>query len=537
MTAIKISSLEYYGSTPSLDQNREAHMEIESTTAPTEASPIHVKASLPGLQVKHSDKRSKKILFVTPEFADLVKVGGLGDVSAFLPRSLRSKHDVRILIPGYREVLGSGRKIRVIGNLPAHAGLPSCRLGRMDMEDGLVVYVVLCDLLYNREGTPYADGDGVDWPDNPIRFARLSLTAAVMAQGRAGSQWRPQLVHANDWPTALTAAYIEWQGGSTPSVFTIHNLSYQGVVDQHYQHKLGAPRKALNEAEMGFRQQLSLLKAGINYSSHITTVSSTYAREITSERRGCGLEDTLRSKFEKGKLTGIVNGINWDANSDPHLISGCGNLLGDGKARHRDYLFQRFGLQSGAGPLFSVVSRLVQQKGLDLTIDITDALLKMGGRLLVMGKGETEIEQRLMDLAARHPGKVSVYIGFDEREARRIFAGSDFLLMPSRFEPCGLSQLYAQRFAALPIATRTGGLADTIEDGINGFHFPEATSKSYRSALDRADRVYRSPELLRAMRHKAVASPPPWTDSAEHYDRLYQQLLTEPSANKASRGG
>lgn len=468
------------------------------------------------------------LLFVTSEYTGLVKAGGLGDVSAALPKALLAQHDVRVLIPGYRQVLNSGYPITIIDTLDAYAGLPACQIGRMRIDKGPVIYVVLCPELYDRDGSPYCDSNGQDWSDNPIRFARLSYAAAEIAKGRAALNWNPDLVHANDWPTALTPAYMAWQKQVTPSVFTIHNLAHQGLCDPSLAGVLGLAQDAFTIESMEFYGKLSFLKAGVVYSNHITTVSETYAREITTPAFGCGLEGLLAIKFEQGLLSGIINGIDesWEPKSDPHLIESFDARQWERKQANTRYIEQIFNLPHRADPLFAVVSRLAHQKGVDLTINVADSILKAGGRLVVMGQGESELESRMMQLAKQHPRQVGVDIGFDETTARRIFAGSDFLLMPSRFEPCGLSQLYAQRCASLPIARHTGGLADTIEDGLSGFLFHDANEESYRGAVNRALQVFKRPGLLNAMRCRAMAAPLYWGQSVLPYADLYQQLIS-----------
>ena len=467
------------------------------------------------------------ILFVTSELTDLLKVGGLGDVSAALPRALQPHHSVRVLIPGYRQVIQSGRPIRVVGKLPGHAAIPPCLIGQMALDDGLIVYVVLCQELYDREGNPYGDSDGIDWPDNHIRYARLALAAAKIADGLGVRNWRPDLVHANDWPAGLTPAYMAWRGQSTPCVFTIHNLAYQGLCPPACNIELGLPDEALHPEGMEYYGKLSFLKAGINYATQITTVSRTYAHEITSPAFGYGLEGLLRRKAEEGLLSGIVNGIDdsWQPKTDPRLIQGFAPNDWAGKVANTRYVEQSYGLAREDGPLFAVVSRLVHQKGIDLTIAAADTIVANGGRVAVIGQGERELELRMFELTRRYPGRVGVNLKFDETEARRIIAASDFLLMPSRYEPCGLSQIYAQCYGSLPIARRTGGLADTIEDGVSGFLFREPTLDSYLQAIRRALNVHRRPLLLNAMRCKAMAAPLYWHQSVRPYDRLYRRLI------------
>jgi len=486
-----------------------------------------------------SDAQRRRILFVTSEFAGLVKVGGLGDVSAALPRALMGRHDIRVLIPGFRQIVDSGVAIRIVGRIAGHAALPPCRVGRIDLDDGLIVYLLLCPELYERDGTPYSDEQSRDWADNHIRFARLGLAAAEIAAGNADILWRPELVHANDWPAGLAPAYMRWRGQSVPTVFTIHNLAYHGRCPLQCTPELAIPASACTPEAMEFYGDLSFLKAGIAYADHITTVSQTYAQEITTPAFGHGMEGILRCKVEDGQLSGFINGIDesWEPRTDPHLIEGFSARHWEGKRANADHVEKTFGLDAGNGPLFAVVSRLVHQKGIDLTCDVAEWIVKQGGRLVVIGRGDQELEQVMVQLGERHAGRIGVHIGFNETDARRIFAASDFLLMPSRYEPCGLSQMYAQRFGSLPIARRTGGLADTIEDGVTGFLFREATAESYLEAVSRAMNVFRHPELLDAMRCKAMRSPPFWHEAVEPYAQLYRQLLkTEAQAGVSTLG-
>ena len=476
-----------------------------------------------------ANPNKKKVLFVTSEIADLVKTGGLGDVSAALPRAMRHLHDVRVLIPGYPQVLHSDNPIHVIGELGGHAALPACKIGRMDMKDGLVIYVLICPELYERDGSPYGANNGRDWPDNHIRFARLGLAAADIAANLAQIHWQPDLVHAHDWPAGLTPAYMHWRGQRTPTLFTIHNLAYQGVFSRASCPELGIPHHALQQDGMEFYGKLSYLKAGMAYSSHITTVSATYAQEITTPEFGCGLDGFLSSKTQQGLLSGIPNGIDesWEACTDPHLVAPFAIGDWEGKARNTEHVRELFNLQPSKGPLFAVVSRLVYQKGLDLTEAVAGFIVASGGQMCIIGRGEPEEEQAMRELALRHPGQVGVNIGFNETDARRIFAGSDFLLMPSRYEPCGLSQMYAQRFGSLPVARNTGGLADTIEDGVTGFLFNESTAQSYENALRRAFKVFAFPDLLNAMRCRAMSAPFNWCQAVEPYAELYEQLVAQ----------
>ena len=440
-----------------------------------------VHASLPS-----SFKR--RILFVTTEMADYVKVGGLGEVSAALPRALSGDFDVRVLIPGYPQVLARHRNLTIVGEIHAHAGLPACRLARAQAADGLAVYILMNRELYERDGTPYGDRTGADWPDNHVRFSRLSSAAAEIALGRADASWTADLLHCNDWPSALAPAYMRWRGREAPSVLTVHNLAYQGLFPRETIGELGIPDSAFQIEGVEFYDQLSFMKAGLVYADHITTVSANYAREITTQEHGCGLEGVLRQRAAQGRLTGILNGIDesWDPATDPNLAARF--EIGDwsGKRVNTRAVREAFGLGDVRGPLFAVVSRLVQQKGIEFVIDAADEIVERGGQIVVIGSGEAQIEKSLRAKFAQRPGALGLHIGYEEGLARRIYAGSDFLLMPSRFEPCGLSQMFAQRVGSLPIVHRTGGLADTVRDGVTGFQFGALTREAMMNAVRRA---------------------------------------------------
>ncbi|WP_445158270.1 glycogen synthase GlgA [Halomonas sp. E14] len=486
----------------------------------------------------------RRVLFVTPEMADFVKAGGLGDVSSALPRALAAHHDVRVLIPGYPQILDAGHALRRVGHLPTHAAIPACDIGELTCEDGLVIYVLLCPELYEREGTPYGNGHaaystggGDGWEDNDIRFARLSLAAAEIATGRAGLAWQPDLMHLNDWTCGLAPAYLHWRGEDVPTIFTIHNLAYQGLFDHDCLARLGIPADAFHIEDVEYYGKLSFMKAGIVHATHVTTVSATYAREITTPEYGCGLEGLLACKAEQGKLSGIPNGIDdsWDPRTDAHLVQAFSANDWRGKRANADHVRKRFGLAPGQGPLFAIVSRLVHQKGIDLTLEAAASIVWAGGQLVCIGSGDPQVEAALTELAERFPGAVGVFIGYDEYEARCIFAGSDFLLMPSRFEPCGLSQMYAQRFGSLPIAHRTGGLADTIEDGVTGFLFDEMTQASYMRAIQQAFAVYQSKALFHAMRRAAMVGRYHWRQSIAPYSQLYSQVCE--AVDRAVQGG
>ncbi|MDB5596120.1 MAG: glgA [Hyphomicrobiales bacterium] len=459
--------------------------------------------------------------------ADFVKVGGLGDVSASLPRALRKSHDVRVLIPGYREVLSHAHDLEFVSHLPGKADVPSCDLARFDTADGLPIYVVVHAGLFERNGSPYLNPNGQDWEDNDIRFALLGLAAAEMAVGAGDPDWRPQIVHANDWPAALAPAYLAWRGARVPTVFTVHNLAYQGVFQRETMGRLGIPDQAFQINGVEFYDKLSFMKAGVFYASHVTTVSESYAREITSAESGCGLDGLLRTRAAEGRLSGILNGIDeqWDPRSEPSLFQNFEAGDWAGKRRNSSALRKHFGLAVSRGPLFAVVSRLVEQKGIDLIVESAEDIVAAGGQMVITGTGERKLESDVRSLVERHPGQVAAHIGFDESEAKNVYAGSDFLLMPSRFEPCGLSQMYAQRFGSLPIAHRVGGLADSIQDGVNGFLFQKPSASSFRGALVRAFGIFGAKARLNTMRHSAMRRAAGWQDACSGYELVYARSI------------
>src|SRR6201994_266653 len=458
---------------------------------------------------------------------DFVRVGGLAAVSAALPRALRALSDVRILLPGYRDVVEQFTHVQIVGHCDALAEMPACSLGLASTRDGLPVYVVLCPQLYDRPGNPYGDASGRDWPDNDVRFGRFASAAAQLAASALDKNWAADLVHANDWQAALVPAYLAWSKVKIPTILTIHNLAYQGLFPKESLRRIGAPADSFHINGLEFYDKLSFLKGGIVYASHLTTVSETYAREITTPELGCGLEGLLRERSDAAQLTGILNGIDesWDPTSCSHLAKQFGAGDWEGKQANSDYVRQQFGLALSRGPIFGLVARLVHQKGVDLVLAAADEIVESGGQIVVTGSGEPAIEQALVAAHRRRPDAIGVAIGFNDGQARRIFAGSDFTLMPSRFEPCGLSQMYAQRFGSLPIGHQTGGLAETITDGETGFLFERPSSDRFLGGLCRAFSAYGMKDQLDRMRRAAMAQAFSWTDSAKAYAALYQTSI------------
>jgi starch synthase len=478
-------------------------------------------------QVFARPSEQSRILFVTPEFGDFVKVGGLGAVSAALPRALRGHCDVRVLVPAYRQILAHQSAIQIVGRCGSFAGLPTCDVGRLETPDGLTVYVLLCPGLYDRDGTPYGDTRNREWGDNDVRFARLGLAAAELAAGSVDSTWAADVLHVNDWPAAMAPAYLAWRGRRIPSILTVHNLAYQGLFSRASLERIGAPEAAFRIEGIEFYDQVSFMKAGIFYASHVTTVSETYAREIVRPEFGCGLDGLLRIRADEKRLTGILNGIDedWDPRTCTHLAKQFEAGDWKGKQANAESVRGDFGLAASRGPLFGLVTRLVHQKGIDLVLSVAESIVSAGGQIVVMGTGESQLEAETANLAARYSRSIGVKIGFDESDSRRIYAGSDFMLMPSRFEPCGLSQMCAQRFGTLPIGRKTGGLAETIEDGKTGFLFADPSIGSLFGAVCRAFHTFSLKRRLHQMRLRAMARDFGWGQSALSYGQLYRHLV------------
>jgi len=467
------------------------------------------------------------VLFVTSEFAGLAKAGGLGDVAAGLPLALRRLGvDVRVLLPAYRSVLAQLPQVAWIGRLPGRGAMPGCRIGEAQLPNGLMLYLVAAPSLYDRDGTPYSTPDGRDWPDNHLRFARLSLAAAEIARGRGRLGWSPDLLHVHDWPSGLAPAYLRWNGTEIPSVMTIHNIAYQGNFPAAYCPRLAIPDAAFDINGVEFHGEVSFLKAGLYYADHVTTVSPSYAGEIVTPEHGGGLHGLIQGRAERGELSGIVNGIDesWDPGHDPHLPYHFDADDLRGKRANAEVVRTSLCLRHSDGPLFGIVSRLVHQKGLDLVAEAAHDIVGLGGQIAILGLGDPEIEHVLSRTARQHRDDVAVLVGFNEPMARRIIAGSDFTLMPSRFEPCGLTQMQAQRYGALPIAHATGGLVDTIEEGVTGFLFSGLSHDGLMNACTRAFDAFDDARHLAAMRQTAMARRFTWAEPAAAYAALYGRV-------------
>ncbi len=474
-----------------------------------------------------------KVLHVAAEVFPLVKTGGLADVVAALPVALAEQGaDVRLLLPGLPQVMEAVQAARVVVDIGACFGAVRVRLllARMPHSQ-LPVYVVDAPYLYRRGGSPYQDSLGQEWPDNLQRFALLGWVAAHLAADDADPAWVPHIVHAHDWHAAMACAYMaQHVPTAARSVFTVHNLAFQGLFSMHDWPMLGMPSELLSAAGLEFHGQLSFMKAGLQFAHHITTVSPTYASEIATHEFGCGLDGVIRSRG--AHVSGILNGIDtevWNPATDPAIAQRYDSERLQGKAVCRLALQRELGLQpDGQALLLTIVSRLTAQKGLDLLLAALPEMLQAGVQLAVQGTGEPALEAAFRMARQAHPGRVHVHIGYDEARAHRLVAGADAILVPSRFEPCGLTQMYGLRYGTLPIVRRVGGLADTVQDAGDaqdtGFVFDAATPQALQRAVLRAVDAHREGKAWRARVACAMAQELSWAQPASDYLDLYEAL-------------
>ncbi len=483
-----------------------------------------------------------RALHVASELYPLLKTGGLADVAGALPPALIERGaDVRVLLPGFPAVLAGLTDLRTIAQLGRRFDAPNVTLEQGTLaENGLVVYVIRADSLYDRPGNPYLDEQHVPYGDNAQRFALLGWIAAQLAQ-HLDPAWAPQILHAHDWHAGLAPAYLraaERQQGRplARSVFTVHNLAYQGIFPAHLFSELGLPSDFFHMHGIEFYGQLSFLKAGLFYSDRITTVSPTYAREIQTLAQGGGLDGLLR--FRMHDLSGILNGVDytvWCPGTDPLLAQHYTLSRPSGKHACKAALQKRFGLpEKSDALLFGVVSRLTEQKGLDLLLATVPEIIKRGGQLVVFGTGDPALETGLQRVAHTHPESVAVELGFDEALAHAIIGGSDVIAVPSRFEPCGLTQLYALAYGTLPLVHRVGGLADTVVDAslenladdlATGFAFDRFEPEALSAAIRRAFALYARRTEWKATQRRAMQQDFGWGASADRYLALYRDLI------------
>ncbi len=478
-----------------------------------------------------------RVLFASSEVFPLAKTGGLADVSGALPAALAELgHDVRIIMPGYGEALQRAGSLTPVCDLGEawDYGRATLVQGRLPGSN-VPVWLIQCPGLYERPGGPYQAPGGADWEDNDRRFAFLSQVTARLCQDWSPAGWVPEVLHVNDWQTGLAPAYLWAWGSPRPrTVLTIHNMAYQGNFPANAMLRMDLPWEMFTIEGVEYWNQVSCLKAGMNYSHKLTTVSPTYAREIQTPEFGCGMDGILSHRA--GDLTGVLNGADyhvWNPVDDPHLAVKFGPAL-EHKAANKEALQRELGLPVAPdAPLMVVISRLNWHKGMDMVLAAAATILGQGAQLAVLGTGDRDLENGFKALAASNRGQVSVTIGYSEPLAHRMQAGGDMLLMPSRHEPCGLTQLYAMRYGCVPVVHRTGGLADTVTDtgrdtllagSATGFVCDQASTPALQWCVERAIAAYRQPETWRKIQSNGVRQDFSWEVSAKRYLAVYQSI-------------
>lgn len=483
-----------------------------------------------------------RILHAAAEVFPLVKTGGLADVLGALPQALMGAGaDVRLLLPGLPAIVRGLEQQRPVRELGAMFGAArvTLRLGRL-AHSGVPAYVVDAPYLYQRPGSPYLAADGNEWPDNAQRFALLGWVAAHLASGELDSDWKPDVLHAHDWHAAMACAYVAAHPGATAaSVFTVHNLAYQGLFDAGDYPLLGLPARFMVHGGLEFHGQFSFMKAGLAYARQVTTVSPSYAAEMATPEFGCGLDGVVRSRG--ADVSGILNGVDgavWSPQTDNAIAAPYSRVSLSGKEHCKAALQQSIGLRVDAqAPLFAVVSRMTSQKGLDLVLGALPGMIAQGAQLALQGSGDTVLEAAFTAAAAHYRGEVAVRLGYDEAFAHQMIAGADAILVPSRFEPCGLTQLYGLRYGTVPVVRRVGGLIDTVvdagqastvDDHATGFQFGPASVEALDGALRRAIVRYRQRAQWQRLMLRGMAQDFSWTSAAGKYLALYREMLEKP---------
>jgi starch synthase len=479
-------------------------------------------------------------LAVASEIFPLIKTGGLADVAGALPLALAA-HGVRVrtLVPGYPCVLADLERAEPILRYETLFGGPARLLSARAA--GLDLLVLDAPHLFERAGGPYADPQGRDWSDNAQRFAALSRVGADIGQGRLAT-WTPDIVHLHDWQAGLTAAYLTYAEAPRPGVvMTVHNLAFQGQFDRRLMASIGLPAWAFTQDGVEYYGDIGYLKAGLRLADRLTTVSPTYAAEIRTPENGMGLDGLLRGRADR--LTGILNGIDvavWDPAHDPLIAAPYAPGHMAGRALARAALQRRFGLEPDPAALIvGVVSRLSWQKGLDLLLEALPVLLGEGAQLALLGSGEARLEAGFAAAAITHPGRVACVFAYDEALAHGVQAGADALVVPSRFEPCGLTQLCALRYGAVPVVARVGGLSDTVIDAnpmalaagvATGVQFAPVEAPMLEAALRQTAALRRDPTTWARLQANGMATDVSWTGPAGRYAALYRGLISERSA-------
>ncbi|MCW8919635.1 MAG: glycogen synthase GlgA [Gammaproteobacteria bacterium] len=483
-----------------------------------------------------------KILFASSEAFPLIKTGGLADVSGSLPRALQNLgHDVRLVLPGYQVVMSACKRRRLLSfEQEGHevtlwqTTLPGSRV---------TVWLVDCAEFFDRPGNPYLDAQGEPWHDNAQRFALFCRVVARLAMDQFGLGWQPDVVHCNDWQTGLVPVALRHEPGRPALLFTVHNLAYQGLFSRQLFTELRLDEALWRFDRLEFHGQLSFIKGGLVFADRINTVSPTYAQEIQTEPFGHGLDGLLR--HIGGRLSGILNGIDareWNPGSDKQIAQRYNLRTLNKKGVNKVALQREFRLTPGEEtPLLALIGRLVEQKGIDLLLAVLPELLQQPLQLVILGSGNRLLEQQLTELAARYPGRLAVAIGYDEGLAHRIEAGADIFLMPSRFEPCGLNQLYSLRYGTLPVVSPVGGLADTVVDAdtphggsANGFVMAAVSAEALLATTRSALSCFHDKQRWRELQHNAMSEDFSWGKSAQAYRELYRLAQDDRDGERAN---
>jgi starch synthase len=478
---------------------------------------------------------SIRVLSVASEVYPIIKTGGLADVVGALPVALKTEGiETRTLVPGYPAVTNSLQAAEEVLYLPNfHGGSARVLSGSCA---GIDLFVLDAAHLYARPGSPYSSPDGADWPDNAIRFAALGRIAADIGRGSIPA-FLPDIVHAHDWQAGLTHAYLHYSDRPRPStVMTVHNLAYQGKFPRELLNEIGLPPDSFNIDGVEYYGSIGFLKAGLRFADRITTVSPTYALEIQRPQEGMGLDGLLRSRSDI--LSGILNGIDtsvWNPATDPHIASTFDANRLENRALNKVALQQRLGLKAAPEAfLLGVISRMSWQKGLDLLLETFPIVLSEHIQIAVLGSGDPDLQSRYRAAAEANPEQIGVWIGYDENLAHLIQAGADALVVPSRFEPCGLTQLCALRYGAVPIVSRVGGLADTVVDvdepsisdgAATGIEFEPVTTENLTVALRRAHVLFRKRLVWPEIQQNCMAVDVSWHNRASRYANLYRDLV------------
>jgi starch synthase len=478
---------------------------------------------------------SLRVLAVASEIYPIIKTGGLADVVGALPIALRAYGiETRTLVPGYPDVIKALPTAEVLLDWPNFYGGPIRLLGGSHEDIDLIV--LDAPQLFARPGNPYVAPDGKDWPDNGVRFAALSRMAAEIGQGAIRS-FVPDIVHAHDWQAGLAPAYLHYADGPRPcTVMTVHNMAYQGKYPHEMLDAFGLPPESFTIHGVEYYGTISFLKAGLQFADRITTVSPTYAVEIQGDEGGMGLGGLLRERSKD--LSGILNGIDttvWNPETDPHIAARFSAKELESRAANKAALQRRLGLDLAPDALLlGVISRLSWQKGLDLLLDNVATIVSEGMQLALLGSGDSDLQDRYQEVSKANVGRIAVHIGYDEALAHLIQAGADALVVPSRFEPCGLTQLCALRYGSVPIVSRVGGLADTVndveEDGIaggatTGFVFGPGTDETLAGALRRARKSFHDKQVWRKLQLNGMSTDVSWRNRACQYAALYHDAI------------